>query len=133
MKFMTEIQQNGTQHKFQGVQKSKWLSDFSMSKTDITGSNYISATCLHIPQAVNTLNIKTLKKGNQMDLPIWVRRTRKHETDISTQYFYLIDILEEISDFLSTISKKQAQPNLMQSPYIIRIHPGDTRGKPKLN
>lgn len=40
-----------------------------MSKTDITGSNHVSATCLHIPLAVNTLSIKTIKKGNQMDLP----------------------------------------------------------------
>lgn len=41
--------------------------------------------------------------------------SEKHETDISTQYFYVTDILEKISDFLNTISKKQAQPNLMQS------------------
>lgn len=33
----------------------------------------------------------------------------------STQYFYLIDILEEISNFLNIISKKQVQANLMQS------------------
>lgn len=70
MKFMTEIQQNGAQHKFQGVQKSKRLNDFLMSKTDITGSNHVPATCLHMPWAVNTLNIKTIKKGNQMDLVI---------------------------------------------------------------
>lgn len=28
MKFLTEIQQNGAQQKFQGVQKSKRLNDF---------------------------------------------------------------------------------------------------------
>lgn len=67
---MTEIQQNGAQRKFQGIQKSKRLNYFLINKTDITGSNHVSATCLHIPQAVNTLNIKTIKKGNQMDLPI---------------------------------------------------------------
>lgn len=44
MKFLTEIQQNGAQQKFQGVQKSKRLNGFLMSKTDITGSNHVSAT-----------------------------------------------------------------------------------------
>lgn len=87
MKFITEIQQNGAQQKFQGVQKSKRLDDVLMSKTDMTGSNHVSATCLHLPQAANTLSIKTIKKGNQMDLPIWVRRTRKHETDIPLSTF----------------------------------------------
>lgn len=41
-----------------------------MSKTDIASSNHASAPCLHIPWAVNVLNIKTIKKGNQMDLPM---------------------------------------------------------------
>lgn len=44
-----------------------------MSKTgvtaDITGSNYVSATHLHIQSAVDVLDMETIKKGNQMELP----------------------------------------------------------------
>lgn len=67
-----------------------------MNKPDITvdirGSNHVLATHLHIQSAVNRLDIKTIKKGNQMELPIWVRRTdvaeaEPHWTAISTYYF----------------------------------------------
>lgn len=72
MKFLTESRCSA---ETSGAQKSKRLNYFYkvMSKTDtivdITGSNHVSATHLHIKSAVNTLDIKTIKKGNQMELP----------------------------------------------------------------
>ena len=72
MKFLTESRCPAETAGGPEIKKTNYFHKV-MNKTDITAditrSNHVSATRLHIQNAVHTLDTETTERGNQMELP----------------------------------------------------------------